>query len=147
MLASTGTIDLQFGGQSKLVSTTSYHRRTLYSTSDRQDLDPMLRIHDFPDPGAHSPWRAETITPLQQLFALNGPFMLEMADALAKRITPLPSLAQRIEQTYAWLYQRKPTTKEAALATSFLTGRETDAVAWSQYAQALLASNELLFID
>ena len=147
MLASTGTIDLQFGGQSKLVSTTSYHRRTLYSTSDRQDLDPMLRIHDFPDPGAHSPWRAETITPLQQLFALNGPFMLEMADALAKRITPLPSLAQRIEQTYAWLYQRKPTTKEAALATSFLTGRETDAVAWSQYAQALLASNELMFID
>lgn len=147
MLASTGTIDLQFGGQSKLVSTTSYHRRTLYSTADRQDLDPMLRIHDFPDPGAHSPWRAETITPLQQLFALNGPFMLEMADALAKRITPLPSLPQRIEQTYTWLYQRKPTTKEVALATSFLSGREADAVAWSQYAQALLASNELMFID
>ena len=147
MLATTGTIDLQFGGQSKLVSSASYHRRTLYSTSDRQDLDPMLRIHDFPDPGAHSPWRAETITPLQQLFALNGPFILEMADALAQRVTPLPSLPQRIEQTYAWLYQRKPTTKEAALATSFLTGRETDAVAWSQYAQALLASNELMFID
>ena len=147
MLASTGTIDLQFGGQSKLVSTSGYHRRTLYSTSDRQDLDPMLRIHDFPDPGAHSPWRAETITPLQQLFALNGPFMLEMADALAKRVTPLHSLTQRIEQTYAWLYQRKPTTKEAALGTAFLSGRETDAIAWAQYAQALLASNELMFID
>lgn len=147
MLSTTGTLDLQFGGASKLVSTVGYHRRTLYSTSDRQDLDPMLRIHDFPDPGAHSPWRAETITPLQQLFALNGPFVLEMADALAKRLDPLPSLTQRIDQTYAWLYQRKPTNKELALATAFLTGHETDKIAWSQYAQALLASNELLFID
>jgi hypothetical protein len=147
MLSSTGTIDLQLGGPAKLVSTAGYQRRTLYSTSDRQDLDPMLRIHDFPDPGAHSPWRIETITPLQQLFALNGPFMLEMADALAKRITPLPSLAQRIDQTYAWLYQRQPTSQELALAITFLTGRETDSIAWSQYAQALLASNELMFID
>lgn len=88
MLSTTCSIDLQFGGASKLVSTAGYHRRTLYSTSDRQDLDPMLRIHDFPDPGAHSPWRAETITPLQQLFALNGPFVLEMADALTKRLDP-----------------------------------------------------------
>jgi hypothetical protein len=33
------------------------------------------------------------------------------------------------------------------LATQFLAGRESDAAAWSQYAQALLCSNEFLFLD
>ena len=38
-------------------------------------------------------------------------------------------------------------SKELALAAAFLTGRERDSAAWSQYAQALLGSNELLFVD
>jgi hypothetical protein len=45
-------------------------------------MDPMLRIHDVPDPGAHNPWRTETITPLQGFFALNSPFMQQQADVL-----------------------------------------------------------------
>ncbi|MBX7211103.1 MAG: DUF1549 and DUF1553 domain-containing protein [Verrucomicrobiaceae bacterium] len=147
MLTATGTIDLKVGGPSMLASAPGNHRRTLYATSDRHEMDNFLRLHDFPDPGAHSPWRPETITPLQQLFTLNGPVMLEFADALAKRLDPLPSLTQRVDQTYAWLYQRKPTSKELALAAAFLTGRERDSAAWSQYAQALLGSNELLFVD
>jgi hypothetical protein len=149
MLCGSGTIDLQFGGPSSLASKPSNHRRTLYSTSDRQDLDPMLRIHDFPDPGAHSPTRIPTTTPLQQLFALNGPFMLETADAMVQRLDQEAgkTLQQRIQKMHAWLYQRVPTGKESALATTFLSGRESDVSAWSQYAQALLASNELLFID
>lgn len=40
-----------------------------------------------------------------------------------------------------------PTAKELAMATRFLTGRETDKKAWSEYAQALLASNETQFVD
>ncbi|MBL9146035.1 MAG: DUF1553 domain-containing protein [Verrucomicrobiaceae bacterium] len=147
MLSASGTIDLSFGGESKIVSTSGYYRRTLYSKADRQDLDPMLRIHDFPDPGAHSPWRSETITPLQQLFALNGPFMLDMADCLTERLQSVPSPRDRITRAYEWLFQRKPTSKELALGTAFVSDRESDTTAWSQYAQALLASNELLFID
>lgn len=147
MLCASGQIDLSFGGESKAVSTSGYYRRTLYSKADRQDLDPMLRIHDFPDPGAHSPWRSETITPLQQLFALNGPFMLDMADCLTQRLATVSSPSERITRAYAWLFQRKPTSKELALGTAFIGGRENDTTAWSQYAQALLASNELMFLD
>ena len=107
-----------------------------------------MRLHDFPDPGGHSPTRPETITPLQQLFTLNGPVMLEFADAFAKRLcNERPTLDGRIERGYALLYQRQPTPKERTLATAFLTGRDSDAAAWSQYAQALLGSNEVLFID
>ena len=149
MLSATALIDLKIGGLSRLASEPGNHRRTLYATSDRQDLDPMLRIHDFPDPGAHSASRAETITPLQQLFTLNGPFVLEQADALVGRLDKKggQDWQQRVREVYAWLFQRSPTDKELSLARTFLSGRETDKVAWSQYAQALLGSNEMLFVD
>ena len=102
----------------------------------------MLRIHDVPDPGAHNPWRTETITPLQGLFALNSPFMQQQADVLGKW-----AMQHRVEDVYARLFQRQPTANEATLAKAFLNGHETDAVVWSEYAQALLAGNEMLFVD
>lgn len=148
MLAATGTIDLKVGGQSMLASAPGNHRRTLYATSDRHEMDNFLRLHDFPDPGGHSPTRPETITPLQQLFTLNGPVMLEFADAFAKRVcVEQPTLDGRIQRGYALLFQRQPTAREKSLATAFLTGRDNDTAAWSQYAQALLGSNEVLFVD
>ena len=52
-----------------------------------------------------------------------------------------------MQRAYALLYQRQPTAKESAFATAYLAGRDTDSAAWSQYAQALLASNEVLFVD
>lgn len=148
MLDATGAMDFRLGGPSAPVSKPGNVRRTLYATTDRHEMDNVLRLHDFPDPGAHSPTRPETITPLQQLFALNGPMMLEFADAFAKRLRfERSTQADRVVLAYSLLYQRQPTEKEAAFAAAFLAGRADDAGAWSQYAQALLASNEVLFVD
>ncbi|GIT29077.1 MAG: hypothetical protein Ct9H300mP1_11230 [Planctomycetaceae bacterium] len=36
----------------------------------------MLRLYDFPAPTGHSPKRVRTITPLQQFFVLNSPFII-----------------------------------------------------------------------
>jgi hypothetical protein len=83
-------------------------RRSLYGASDRQDMDPMLRIHDVPDPGAHNPWRTETITPLQGLFALNSPFMQQQADALGRW-----AMEHDVDAVYARLFGRKPSAHEA----------------------------------
>jgi hypothetical protein len=105
-------------------------------------MDPMLRLHDVPDPGAHNPWRTETITPLQGLFALNSPFMQHHADALAKW-----AMVHDVPAVYARLFQRQPTLREEQAAKVFFAGRERDEVTWSQYAQALLAGNEMLFVD
>jgi hypothetical protein len=105
-------------------------------------MDPMLRIHDVPDPGAHNPWRTETITPLQGLFALNSPFMQQQADVLG-----LWAMKHTAEEIYARLFHRPPTAREAEVTRQFVSGREKDAAAWSQYAQALLAGNEMLFVD
>jgi hypothetical protein len=105
-------------------------------------MDPMLRIHDVPDPGAHNPWRTETITPLQGLFALNSPFMQQQAAVLAKG-----AQNRDLGELYARVLQRAPSEKERQVAQNFLLGREADLTAWTHLAQALLASNEMLFVD
>lgn len=108
-------------------------------------MDPMLRIHDVPDPGAHSPWRTETTTPLQGLFALNSPFIQQRADALGRWIQSQGS--EGVKAVYSRLFQRQPSIMENQVAFRFIQGRENEPVAWSQYAQALLSSNEMLFVD
>ena len=145
ILVATGQMDLKMGGAASSISDGKNLRRSLYGASDRQDMDPMLRIHDVPDPGAHNPWRTETITPLQGLFALNSPFMQQQADVLGRWIQSLGG--QRINEVYARLFQRQPSEREVLAAQQFVSGREADASVWSQYAQALLAGNEMLFVD
>ena len=145
ILVATGQMDLKMGGAASSISDVKNMRRSLYGASDRQDMDPMLRIHDVPDPGAHNPWRTETITPLQGLFALNSPFMQQQADVLGRWIQSLGG--QRINEVYARLFQRQPSGREVRAAQQFVSGREADASVWSQYAQALLAGNEMLFVD
>ncbi|WP_461783458.1 DUF1549 and DUF1553 domain-containing protein [Prosthecobacter sp.] len=142
ILSATGQLDLKMGGPAASISDAKNLRRSLYGASDRQDMDPMLRIHDVPDPGAHNPWRTETITPLQGLFALNSPFMLEQGAILGRW-----AMNRSSDEVYARLFGRQPTPREAAVAKAFVSGRETDAAMWSQYAQALLAGNEMLFVD
>ena len=142
ILTAAGSLDLKMGGPAASVSDAKNLRRSLYGASDRQDMDPMLRIHDVPDPGAHNPWRTETITPLQGLFALNSPFMQQQAEMTGKW-----AMQHGVAAVYTRLFGREPTAHEAAVAKAFLNGHETDAVTWAQYAQALLAGNEMLFVD
>ena len=145
ILTSTGEIDLRLGGPAASVGDLKNLRRSLYGASDRQDMDPMLRIHDVPDPGAHNPWRTETTTPLQGLFALNSPFMQSRADVLGRWIQSQGG--GWLEGVYGRLFLRLPTPLEASAARRFMAGHESEPSAWSQYAQVLLASNELLFVD
>jgi hypothetical protein len=142
ILTASGQINLTTGGPASAINDLKNTRRSLYGASDRQDMDPMLRLHDVPDPGAHNPWRTETITPLQGLFALNSPFMQHHADALGKW-----AMSFEVPAVYARLFQRQPTPREEEAAKAFFSGRERDEAAWSQYAQALLAGNEMLFVD
>jgi len=145
MLQATGEIDLRMGGEAAPLAEAANHRRSLYGIAHRHEMEPMLRVHDFPDVAGHTPARAETITPLQGLFALNAPFMQQQADAMAERLKG--DLAEKIRSAYALLFQRLPSASEMGMAVRFFAGREGDPAVWSQYAQALMATNEFLFID
>ncbi len=145
MLAVTGTLDLTVGGPPQELNQASNRRRTLYGTVKRRELSDLLRLHDFPDPITHSPQRVPTTTPIQQLYALNSPLLLQQSAALVKRLTQdagdVPEA--KIRRAYGLLFGRAPTSAELQLGTAFA---QTPAD-WQQYAQVLLASNEFLFVD
>ncbi|MCB1090070.1 MAG: DUF1553 domain-containing protein, partial [Verrucomicrobiae bacterium] len=148
MLAVSGLLDSSIGGAAINLNDSANHRRTIYGQIHRREMDQMLRLHDFPEPLDHSPKRQETTTPLQLLFTLNGPFVRQQAEALGKQwsATPSGSAGEQIDQAYALLFQRNPTVRERELGTAFLGG-SAPSETWAEYAQALLGSNEFLFVD
>lgn len=151
ILTASGELDLTIGGPSLAIDSANNHRRTIYATVHRRDMATTLTIHDFPDPTQHSPMRSSTTTPLQGLYALNGPLLTQQSDALVERVQkefPDNNDAQ-IERAYWLLYGRSPTDVELRLGRQFIDGSpvENKLTVWQQYAHVLLASNELLFVD
>ena len=150
MMSASGVLDFKVGGPPQELGRVENRRRTIYGKIDRRDLDPMLRMYDFPDPDSHSPAREKTITPLQQLFVLNGEFVRRQAKELVERVhrEAAQGDAARVQLAYELLYARQASQDELVLAAEYLgeddpTRRER----WLQYAQVLLGSNEFLFVD
>ena len=160
MLAVAGRLDPKLGGPSVSLDRSANERRTFYAAISRHDLAWMLRLFDFPDPNITSGGRVETIVPLQQLFVLNSEFMIANARAVVARLD---------EADASWIAPRGRRTHPAGLsaalrpagdrartdARSAISATEptpagsarTDMSRWDRYAQALLATNEFLFID
>lgn len=160
LLSAAGTLDRQLGGPPRDLADPKNRRRTLYAAISRHQLDGMLRLFDFPDPNLSSERRVITIVPMQQLFALNSAFIVEQARHLAQRVAErrLPNEPARVDYVYHLLFGRAPKTDEMNLALEFLkplpsTQEPKDPTTigsltlWEQYAQALLATNELLYSD
>ena len=146
LLFVSGRLEDRVGGKSIQPDEPESRRRTLYSEVSRMDLNPLLARFDFPDPNAHNAMRFETTTPLQKLFLLNSPFLVEQADALAQRLEQYGgSYQSKIEHAYQLLWSRQPTSQELELGEAFVS--QDVAEVWSQYAQALLISNEMFMVD
>jgi hypothetical protein len=154
MLAVSGNLDRTFGGPSVDLSLPETTRRTLYAKISRHNLDPLLRLFDFPDPNLTSDRRPVTTVPLQQLFVLNSEFMVRQARALTARLLAGEGdEAARIRQAFAIVYGRPPSDAELQLGIEFLTarvespGKPQTLTRWEQYAQVLLSANEFMFVD
>jgi hypothetical protein len=149
VLSIAGQLDLRLGGPSVDPENPQQGRRTIYSEVSRLKLSPLLALFDFPDPNVHSERRSETTTPLQKLFVLNSPFMVRQAESLANRITSISGDdPARIAFAYNEVLARTPTPDELRFAEEFLQGcGENDTTRWAQFAQVLLASNELFITD
>ena len=85
LLAVAGNLDFRIGGPALDLSSDNNFRRTLYGAVSRHNLDPLLRLFDFPDANLTNDRRAVTTVPLQQLFVLNSEFIIRQASALAAR--------------------------------------------------------------
>ena len=138
------------GGKSLELTDKKNVRRTVYARVSRKKLNDMLMQFDYPDPNVHAAKRSVTTTAIQKLFMINSSFMVEQAKHLAKRITGDSSATDltHIQSTYSLLYNRKPTRKETDLGLAFLRlPEEGKLTRWEQYSHALLAANEMIFID
>ena len=116
----------------------------------------MLRLFDFPDANITSSSRPETTVPQQQLFVLNSRFMVDTARAFAERLhAERPgSEAARLAHAFVLALGRPIAPDELASGLAFLRRQDTPEEAnrntlsrWQRYAQALLASNEFMYVD
>ncbi len=164
LLAVSGRLDPVIGGRPvDAAGDPDNRRRTIYGLVDRQSLPAVFRAFDFAVPDQTVPRRAQTTVPQQALFAMNSPFVIEQARALARH----PAVAQettthgRIAAMYRRVLARAPLEEETVLAASFLERATHEAAAdpprhvtatddltpWEQLAQVLLMTNELMFVD
>jgi hypothetical protein len=153
LLAVSGQLDLTIGGKAvDLTKAPFTGRRTVYGSIDRQNLPGVFRSFDFASPDAHTPQRFYTTVPQQALFLMNSPFVVEQAKALAKRSEKVAAPEARIQALYRFSFARLPAKNEVKWGMDFM--RKIEALpsdkrlsAWECYAQALLMTNEFVFVD
>jgi mono/diheme cytochrome c family protein len=114
------------------------YRRAVYHQNARASVVDVLNDFDLPDIAFAAPKRANTTTPLQALTLLNHRFTLDMADALAARL----SSGDAVTQAYRLTFQRDPTAKEHEAAKKLIATHGAES-----FCRALLNANELLYLE
>ncbi len=150
VLAHSGALIESVGAKSANIDDPANSCRTVYAYVSRLKLADQLMRFDYPDANVHSEQRSITTTPMQKLFMLNSPFMLRNAAALAARLQAgAEDDATRIANAYQLLFAREPDDSERSLAANFLlrSSSSPGTTRWEQYAQILLISNEMLYVD
>ncbi|MCU0879130.1 MAG: PSD1 and planctomycete cytochrome C domain-containing protein [Pirellulaceae bacterium] len=164
LLALSGQLDERVFGRAVELTKAPYPtRRAVYGHIDRQDLPNLFRVFDIASPDSSTPRRPRTTVPQQALFLMNSPFVVEQAQVLAAQLPQGEGVddGQRIAQLYRLILQRTPTAEEEAIGRGFVAGAQGDRSPasssedvpaaklspWEQYAQLLLLTNEVMYID
>jgi hypothetical protein len=157
LLAAAGRLDTKLNGRSIDIWAQPYStRRSVYAFIDRQDLPGVFRVFDFSSPDVSTPQRPQTTVPQQALFMMNSPFVVEQAKGLAARseVTAAADAPAKAQALYRAALAREATADEVQLATQFVAAVESqpgEAAGaldpWQRCAQALLMTNEFLFVD
>ena len=149
VLAVSGSLSAD-GGRSQDLNDPTAHQRTLYSQVSRRELNKTLMLFDYPDANVHAARRGTSTTPTQKLFVMNSPFILDQSKKLAQRIqASTGDDSSRIRHAYELLFSREPEAEELDIAKEFLTQTlaSPNMSPWEQLAQALLATNEMMWVD
>ena len=125
----------------------------MYAKISRHELNGLLRLFDFPDANITAEKRVETTVPQQQLFVLNSPFMVTQAKALAARLEKDAAERGRADPAGLRAGVRPAGVGGGSLPRAPLpadAGRrrgQNKLSRWERYCQALLASNEFMYVD
>jgi hypothetical protein len=177
MLAAAGKLDLTIGGPPVLLqmrpdgletvspkeTPANQNRRSVYLLARRTYPLTMLGLFDFPIIDANCTRRVPSATPLQALTLMNDEFVVESAGQMAERAMKSAGesapAVKKIEALYSIALLRKPTDVEVVACEQHLqkqhdlflranlTAIDADKRAFDTLSQALLSSNEFLYID
>jgi hypothetical protein len=156
-LAVSGQLDRTSRGRPERLWGKDYtRRRAIYGYINRFNLDPTLRIFDFPTPMQTQPERDESIVAPQALFTMNSPFVIDQANAITQSgpFAGDASDSERVAAIYQAVFQRKPHEVELNRIIRFVELLQKRSAAgarisspWPLVAQSLLMSNEFQYID
>ena len=157
MLAVSGQLDRTMSGRGSLDP--RQKRRSIYFTVKRSLLIPMLNLYDAPEALSSTGRRNVTTTSPQALLQINSPYVRELAEAFAARISDkangeLPTIVTR---AYRHALNREPSQDELSAAIAFIEAQQAEyanngganarATALADFAQAILALNEFITVD
>jgi hypothetical protein len=150
LLFVSGRLDRRLGGppMPDLTDATA-RRRTLYGFVDRLNLPGLYRTFDFPDPATTSPRRDQTTVAPQALFLMNHSFVATAARSILTRpaIAAEPDTATKAEKLFELICGRPPCSDDLTAVLGFLGKAPVEPKHWQALAQALLLTNEFIFVD
>ncbi len=164
LLQAAGQLDRTLYGRPVLLEGENpSRRRSVFGYVDRNNVSNLLRTFDVAGPNSSVSERARTTVPQQALYVMNSPFVMDLAEATAKALEA--STAEKIASASAegetdqhaddalkiqWLFQRilqrSPNVEEQAWTAEFVRESQPDTT-WRDLAQALMVTNEFLFLD
>jgi hypothetical protein len=173
LLHVAGSLDTTFGGKtiprrnrefvfnhtSKDFTTYGSTRRALYLPIIRNNLYDLFQQFDYPDPSTSTGLRNSTVVSPQALLLMNSDLASDAARSFAQRLAKLSSEnVQRLRAAYRLAFAREATdddlhraqnfliTTNAALNSSQQEADKREQQAWAQLCQALMMSNEFIYL-
>jgi hypothetical protein len=135
-------------------------KRTVYMMVPRSTRLQYFNLFDGPNTNVSTDQRSASLTPLQALYFMNGPFLQRTAVALATQLAESKSAEkENISKAFWTIFERPPTQEEFDRSSRFLHSAADlyatkglkqgtpQSSAWSDLIRAMFASNEFMFID
>jgi hypothetical protein len=140
---------------------TSQFRRSVYLIARRNYSTSFLDVFDFPIMAINCTRRMNSATPLQSLTMLNGDFIMQRSEDLARRIAAMAgaSPSNEVDKAFLLALSRKPRPEEMQWSLEHIekekrryldlksSSEDASRKALASLCQMLLASNEYLYID
>ncbi len=134
-------IDTEDGGRD--------NRRSLYTTQRRSGTHGFMLTFDAPPmDNGNMAQRFRSALPTQSLAMMNSKFVIASAGKLAERVHSEvgDDFEGRIHRTFELVYGRAPQVQELRLAHDAIEEASDEQAAWLTFGQALLGSNEFLYV-
>lgn len=141
MLVLSGEIDYTMFGRPPHITDLENRRRTVYAFVERQNVPDVVRTFDFANADTSTARRILTTVPQQALYVMNAEFIQRTAAGIANSVSEGTD-EERLARCHDLVFGRLATSAEIEMGLAFV-----EANSWEQYAQVLLMTNELMFID